>query len=181
MAVGASIEVIMRSPALNWPVGVQRQQITVGFSITRARAATGGLTSSRLGRTFRVNHGCPRRLPGRTHARRLTLAQRILPLRPPRNLHSAGQDPAAGPAGRARRGRVRIRRRRARIDDAIALEDDAAAADGHNHEHGAEVGRGTQKVGLFQATGLSGLVTGGLFALAFAALRRARRSCVTRR
>src|SRR5690606_27413783 len=73
-----------------------------------------------------------------------------------------------------------------RIDDAIALEEAAAAAepthahedghahghdDGHAHDHGAEVGRGTQKFGLFLATGFYGLAIGGMFALAFAALR----------
>lgn len=70
-----------------------------------------------------------------------------------------------------------------RIDDAIALEEAAAAAEpahGHEHEHeaaggghdhGAEVSRGTQKFGLFLATGLYGLAVGGVFALVFAALR----------
>ncbi|MFS2293738.1 MAG: CbtA family protein [Actinomadura sp.] len=69
-----------------------------------------------------------------------------------------------------------------RIDDAIALEEAAAAAEpahthgddhghDHGHDHGAEVGRGTQKFGLFLATGLYGLAIGGMFALAFAALR----------
>ncbi|GAA2274400.1 CbtA family protein [Actinomadura luteofluorescens] len=80
-----------------------------------------------------------------------------------------------------------------RIDDAIALEN-AAAAPGHGaaaepesathghesgtheqetgkHEHGEEVSRGTQKAGLFLATGLYGLAVGGVFALAFAGLR----------
>lgn len=86
-----------------------------------------------------------------------------------------------------------------RIDEAIALEKAAAvhehgaaaepesaprgheAAHGHEsgtheqesgtHEHGEEVGRGTQKAGLFLATGLYGLAVGGVFALAFAGLR----------
>ncbi|WP_018658072.1 CbtA family protein [Actinomadura flavalba] len=64
-----------------------------------------------------------------------------------------------------------------RIDDAIALEEAAAAAepapadDGHSHEHGANVTRGQQKFGLFLATGLYGLTIGGIFALAFAGLR----------
>src|SRR5690606_22344689 len=65
-----------------------------------------------------------------------------------------------------------------RIDDAIALEEAAAAAepahthgDDHGHDHGAEVGRGTQKFGLFLATGLYGLAIGGMVALAFAAPR----------
>ncbi|MEV3924482.1 CbtA family protein [Actinomadura coerulea] len=88
-----------------------------------------------------------------------------------------------------------------RIDDAIALEEKAAAAHEHGaaaepesathghesgtseqgsgtqgkesgtHEHGEEVSRGTQKAGLFLATGLYGLAVGGVFALAFAALR----------
>ncbi|XRQ09147.1 CbtA family protein [Actinomadura welshii] len=73
-----------------------------------------------------------------------------------------------------------------RIDDAIALEEAAAAAepahdhdhdheaagDGHGaHDHGAEVSRGTQKFGLFLATGFYGLAVGGVFALVFAALR----------
>ncbi|MEV0665665.1 CbtA family protein [Actinomadura luteofluorescens] len=80
-----------------------------------------------------------------------------------------------------------------RIDDAIALEKAAAAPEhgaaaepesathGHEsgtheqesgtHEHGEEVSRGTQKAGLFLATGLYGLAVGGVFALAFAGLR----------
>ncbi|GGQ27367.1 putative cobalt transporter CbtA [Actinomadura coerulea] len=87
-----------------------------------------------------------------------------------------------------------------RIDDAIALEKAAAvhehgaaaepgsATHGHEtgtpeqragthgkesgtHEHGDEVGRGTQKAGLFLATGLYGLAVGGVFSLAFAGLR----------
>ncbi|MER7547221.1 CbtA family protein [Spirillospora sp. NPDC127506] len=68
-----------------------------------------------------------------------------------------------------------------RIDDAIALEEAAAAAEpahdhgdaagGGGHDHGAEVSRGTQKFGLFLATGLYGLAVGGVFALVFAALR----------
>lgn len=71
-----------------------------------------------------------------------------------------------------------------RVDEAIALENAAAAHDhgggsahehgdagGHAHEHGEEVSRGTQKAGLFLATGLYGLAAGGVFALVFAALR----------
>ncbi|RKS68153.1 putative cobalt transporter CbtA [Actinomadura pelletieri DSM 43383] len=73
-----------------------------------------------------------------------------------------------------------------RIEDAIALEEAAAEpahdhgpaaapheheAAGGGHEHGAEVSRGTQKVGLFLATGLYGLTVGGVFALVYAALR----------
>ncbi|WP_149263189.1 CbtA family protein [Actinomadura sp. K4S16] len=73
-----------------------------------------------------------------------------------------------------------------RVDDAIALEK-AAATHEHEttthehetathehegaHEHGGEVGRGTQKAGLFLATGLYGLAVGGVFALVFAGLR----------
>ncbi|GAA1820601.1 CbtA family protein [Actinomadura chokoriensis] len=62
-----------------------------------------------------------------------------------------------------------------RIDEAIALEN-AAAAHEHGagapaHEHGGEVGRGTQKAGLFLATGLYGLAVGGVFALVYAGLR----------
>ncbi|MER7547971.1 CbtA family protein [Spirillospora sp. NPDC127506] len=72
-----------------------------------------------------------------------------------------------------------------RIDDAIALEEAAAAAEpAHDHaqhehehaaagghEHGDEVSRGTQKAGLFLATGLYGLAVGGVFALVYAGLR----------
>ncbi|WP_433472634.1 CbtA family protein [Spirillospora sp. CA-142024] len=64
-----------------------------------------------------------------------------------------------------------------RIDEAIALEKAAAAhehehgAGAHEHEHGEEVSRGTQKAGLFLATGLYGLAVGGVFALVFAGLR----------
>ncbi|SFO59217.1 MULTISPECIES: CbtA family protein [Actinomadura] len=68
-----------------------------------------------------------------------------------------------------------------RIDEAIALENAAAAHEhggavhehgaGAAHEHGEEVSRGTQKAGLFLATGLYGLAAGGVFALVFAALR----------
>ncbi|MFG2016058.1 CbtA family protein [Actinomadura geliboluensis] len=64
-----------------------------------------------------------------------------------------------------------------RIDEAIALEN-AAAAHEHVHEHGGqehaheeEVSRGTQKAGLFLATGLYGLAVGGVFALVYAGLR----------
>ncbi|WP_239068002.1 CbtA family protein [Actinomadura bangladeshensis] len=62
-----------------------------------------------------------------------------------------------------------------RIDEAIALEN-AAAAHEHGagapaHEHGGEVSRGTQKAGLFLATGLYGLAVGGVFALVYAGLR----------
>lgn len=55
------------------------------------------------------------------------------------------------------------------LDGAIALEKSAAQGGG-GHSHGEEevFGRGTQKVGLFFATGLSGLFLGGLFAIAFA-------------
>ncbi|NVI87709.1 CbtA family protein [Actinomadura sp. BRA 177] len=64
-----------------------------------------------------------------------------------------------------------------RIDEAIALENAAAAhehgagAPAHEHEHGEEVSRGTQKAGLFLATGLYGLAAGGVFALVYAGLR----------
>lgn len=69
-----------------------------------------------------------------------------------------------------------------RIDEAIALENAAAHEHEHGgavhehgagaaHEHGEEVSRGTQKAGLFLATGLYGLAAGGVFALVFAALR----------
>ncbi len=63
-----------------------------------------------------------------------------------------------------------------RIDEAIALENAAAAhehgaAPAHEHEHGEEVSRGTQKAGLFLATGLYGLAAYGVFALVYAALR----------
>ncbi|TDD74300.1 hypothetical protein E1293_29760 [Actinomadura darangshiensis] len=66
-----------------------------------------------------------------------------------------------------------------RVDDAIALENATAAAHehghgaaAHEHEHGEEeVSRGTQKAGLFLATGLYGLAVGGVFALVFAGLR----------
>lgn len=73
-----------------------------------------------------------------------------------------------------------------RLDEAIALEN-AAAAQQHGehahgehahgqhehgeHEHGEEVSRGTQKAGLFLATGLYGLAVGGVFALVYAGLR----------
>lgn len=69
-----------------------------------------------------------------------------------------------------------------RIDEAIALEN-AAAAHEHVHEHGGqghggqehaheeEVSRGTQKAGLFLATGLYGVAVGGVFALVYAGLR----------
>jgi predicted cobalt transporter CbtA len=71
-----------------------------------------------------------------------------------------------------------------RIDEAIALENAAAhehaqgageqaheRAHERAHEHGEEVGRGTQKAGLFLATGLYGLAVGGVFALVYAGLR----------
>ncbi|MQA94400.1 MAG: hypothetical protein GEV11_07000 [Streptosporangiales bacterium] len=69
------------------------------------------------------------------------------------------------------------------VEAAIALEE-AAAADEAAHAHGthdaagahghgeeALVSRGGQKAGLFLATGLFGLSTGGIFALVYAALR----------
>ena len=64
------------------------------------------------------------------------------------------------------------------LDRAIALEEHARAA--HTHvgtapRHGAgglvELSRGTQKVGLFFATGLSGCFVGGIFGMAFAFFR----------
>lgn len=62
------------------------------------------------------------------------------------------------------------------LDRAIALEESPAAnAEGASHSdaHGEEVvfGRTTQKVGLFFATGFSGMFVGGLFGLAFAYFR----------
>jgi predicted cobalt transporter CbtA len=73
-----------------------------------------------------------------------------------------------------------------RIDQAIALEEAAAAAApaaaphshdeagpaGHSHEEGeALVSRDGQRFGLFLALGLYGVAVGGLFALAYAAVR----------
>ncbi|ACZ88622.1 CbtA family protein [Streptosporangium roseum] len=73
-----------------------------------------------------------------------------------------------------------------RIDRAIALEEAAAAAApaagthsheeaepaGHSHEEGeALVSRDGQRFGLFLALGLYGVAVGGLFALAYAAVR----------
>ena len=67
------------------------------------------------------------------------------------------------------------------VDGAIQLEEAAAAegaaehdhegdeAAGHSHEGEEEVfGRSTQKVGLFFATGLSGVLVGGIFGMAYA-------------
>ena len=64
------------------------------------------------------------------------------------------------------------------MDRAVALEE--ASAGGHNgdnprgsHDHHEEgvFSRGTQRVGLFFATGLSGATAGGIFGLAFAFFR----------
>lgn len=57
------------------------------------------------------------------------------------------------------------------IDAAIAIEDQAAHAQG-GHDHDGEVGRDVQRAGLFLATGLFGVVAGGLLATAYALLRR---------
>ena len=62
------------------------------------------------------------------------------------------------------------------LDRAIALEEHAGAAHTAStaHQHGSgmvELSRGTQKVGLFFATGLSGCFVGGLFGMAFAFFR----------
>jgi predicted cobalt transporter CbtA len=62
------------------------------------------------------------------------------------------------------------------LDRAIALEESAAHAHGEGaHAHGEEdeapFGRTAQKVGLFFATGLSGVFVGGLFGLVFAYFR----------
>jgi len=63
------------------------------------------------------------------------------------------------------------------LDRAIALEEHAGAAQMHGgaaHQHGSgmvELSRGTQKVGLFFATGLSGCFVGGMFGMAFAFFR----------
>ena len=62
------------------------------------------------------------------------------------------------------------------VDRAIQLEETAAAdqheevaAGGHSHEGEEEVfSRSTQKVGLFFATGLSGVLVGGIFGMAYA-------------
>jgi predicted cobalt transporter CbtA len=62
------------------------------------------------------------------------------------------------------------------VDRAIQLEEVAAAdqheeegAGGHSHEGEEEVfSRSTQKVGLFFATGLSGVLVGGIFGMAYA-------------
>jgi predicted cobalt transporter CbtA len=63
------------------------------------------------------------------------------------------------------------------VDGAIRLEEAAAAdhdhggdeAAGHSHEKEEEVfSRSTQKVGLFFATGFSGMFVGGLFGMAYA-------------
>ena len=64
------------------------------------------------------------------------------------------------------------------LDRAIALEaasaeahhDDSHGA-GHHHSEEEVLSRGTQKVGLFFATGLSGATAGGIFGLAFAFFR----------
>ena len=63
------------------------------------------------------------------------------------------------------------------LDRAVALEEraDSAHAHGvapHNDRGGmVELGRSTQKVGLFFATGLSGCFVGGIFGIAFAFFR----------
>jgi hypothetical protein len=61
------------------------------------------------------------------------------------------------------------------VDGAIRLEEAAAAdhggdeAAGHSHEEEEEVfSRSTQKVGLFFATGFSGMFVGGIFGMAYA-------------
>jgi hypothetical protein len=61
------------------------------------------------------------------------------------------------------------------VDGAIRLEEAAAAdhggdeAAGHSHEEEEEVfSRSTQKVGLFVATGFSGMFVGGIFGMAYA-------------
>ena len=62
------------------------------------------------------------------------------------------------------------------VDRAIQLEETAVAdqheeeaAGGHSHEGEEEVfSRSTQKVGLFFATGLSGVLVGGIFGMAYA-------------
>ena len=55
------------------------------------------------------------------------------------------------------------------LDRAVAIEEHASAASG---AHGQElVSRAAQKVGLFVATGATGLFVGGLFGLAFAYFR----------
>jgi len=63
------------------------------------------------------------------------------------------------------------------VDGAIRLEEAAAAdhdhggdeAAGHSHEGDEEIfSRSTQKVGLFVATGFSGIFVGGLFGMAYA-------------
>ncbi|MGS2644708.1 CbtA family protein [Streptosporangium sp. LJ11] len=69
-----------------------------------------------------------------------------------------------------------------RIDQAIALEEAAAAASpagshddtgaaAHSHDEEALVSRGGQRFGLFLALGLYGLAVGGLFSLVYAAVR----------
>jgi predicted cobalt transporter CbtA len=62
------------------------------------------------------------------------------------------------------------------LDQAIGLEEsnhqEAQASATHTHEDEGEVfSRSTQKVGLFFATGLSGVLVGGLFGLVFAYFR----------
>jgi Probable cobalt transporter subunit (CbtA) len=63
------------------------------------------------------------------------------------------------------------------LDRAIALEERADSAHAHGvapHNDGGgmvELGRSTQKVGLFFATGLSGCLVGGMFGIAFAFFR----------
>src|SRR5919202_4917231 len=52
------------------------------------------------------------------------------------------------------------------VDQAIGLEDAAAAGD-----HQEIFSRSTQKIGLFFATGLFGVTTGGIFGLAYAYFR----------
>ena len=56
------------------------------------------------------------------------------------------------------------------LDRAIELEESAAHSHGEG-EDGEVFGRGTQKAGLFFATGLSGTFFGGLFGMAFAFFR----------
>ncbi|MDQ4064082.1 MAG: CbtA family protein [Actinomycetota bacterium] len=60
------------------------------------------------------------------------------------------------------------------LDQAIGLEESAVHSheEGAAHSHDEEVfGRATQKVGLFFATGLSGVFIGGLFGLTYAYFR----------
>ena len=54
------------------------------------------------------------------------------------------------------------------VDSAIRIEEMAAGSGGHEEEI---VGRSTQKVGLFFATGIFGVTVGGIFGIAFAYFR----------